>query len=102
MTVEQFNLAFRKARQRVDPTNAIPDSVIILTYKAALNSLIATQVYLRDPQNLFDAKNYARNAEMALGLTATAKTAKIAAIEALTAQIAVLQQAQNNNNPQPP
>jgi len=91
MIVEQFNSAFRKARQRVDPTNAIPAAVILSTYKAALNPQIATQVYLKDPQNLVDAENYARNAEMALGLTASAKTAEVAAIEALTAQIAALQ-----------
>ena len=102
MSVDQFNAAFRQARKRVDPNNNIPASVIVATYKAALKPNIATQVYLRDPQNLADAENYARNAELALGATANVKTAKVAAIEALTAQIAALQAAQNPNNQPPP
>ena len=82
----------------------MPDTIILATYKAALNPQIATQVYLRDPPDLNQAENYARNAEMALGMTANTKTAEVAAIEALTAQIQALQlqnqqqQTQLNNN----
>ena len=105
MTVDQFNSYFRKSWKRIDPNGLIPVQTILSIYKGALKPNIATQVFLRDPNTLANAENYARNAELALGMTANVKSAEIAAIEALTTQIQTLQlqnqqqqQPQRNNN----